>query len=298
MLTQGPKKAGARALSCCCISPLNPKPNLAVRVHGKIVLRGITPPPHHIDRSIHLSPVLPSVRTSRLDRGGFCESSGVDILEIGFVSSPVPPSFLLSFFRSVWHQASWAWVVSLPITLANFSKARGAPMGPAGWACIGLAAAGLAIETVADYQVRRTLVSNRFEHMVQTEESFQEISSYLSRLTVVGSSPFFLLDATNLRTAVACCWDERSCFHPTTTTTSTSTTEIRVQEQPGQQGQVHGLWSLGFVSTPQLPRRDGGVVGLARRRPSYAQVSSIFLFYLSIDLSLSLVSIQALYRAT
>eukprot|EP00752_Nemacystus_decipiens_P018301 g16417.t1 len=49
-------------------------------------------------------------------------------------------------------QASWAWVVSLPITLANFSSARGVPMGPAGWACVGLAAAGLAIETVADYQ--------------------------------------------------------------------------------------------------------------------------------------------------
>lgn len=50
-------------------------------------------------------------------------------------------------------QASWAWVVSLPITLANFSAARAVPMGPAGWACLGLAAAGLAIETVADYQV-------------------------------------------------------------------------------------------------------------------------------------------------
>lgn len=47
----------------------------------------------------------------------------------------------------------WAWVVSLPVTLANFSPARAVPMGVGGWACLGLAATGLAVETVADYQV-------------------------------------------------------------------------------------------------------------------------------------------------
>ncbi|CBJ25919.1 GE20757 [Ectocarpus siliculosus] len=49
-------------------------------------------------------------------------------------------------------QAMWAWVVSLPVTLANFSPARAVPMGVGGWACLGLAATGLAVETVADYQ--------------------------------------------------------------------------------------------------------------------------------------------------
>ncbi|CAM9770453.1 unnamed protein product [Pylaiella littoralis] len=48
--------------------------------------------------------------------------------------------------------AMWAWVVSLPVTLANFSPARAVPMGVGGWACFGIAAAGLAVETVADYQ--------------------------------------------------------------------------------------------------------------------------------------------------
>ncbi|CAN0240934.1 unnamed protein product, partial [Laminaria digitata] len=46
----------------------------------------------------------------------------------------------------------WAWVVSLPVTLANFSPARAVPIGAGGWACAGLFAAGLAVETVADYQ--------------------------------------------------------------------------------------------------------------------------------------------------
>lgn len=54
-------------------------------------------------------------------------------------------------FDSFW-QAMWAWVVSLPVTLANFSPARAVPMGVGGWACFGIAAAGLAVETVADYQ--------------------------------------------------------------------------------------------------------------------------------------------------
>lgn len=47
----------------------------------------------------------------------------------------------------------WAWVVSLPVTIANFSPLRAVPMGAGGWACLALAAGGLAVETVADYQV-------------------------------------------------------------------------------------------------------------------------------------------------
>lgn len=48
--------------------------------------------------------------------------------------------------------------MSLPVTLANFSPARAVPMGPAGWACFGLATAGLVVETVADYQARLRLL--------------------------------------------------------------------------------------------------------------------------------------------
>lgn len=51
-------------------------------------------------------------------------------------------------------QAMWAWVVSIPVTMANFSPNRIAPMGIGGWASIGVFAAGLAIETIADYQVQ------------------------------------------------------------------------------------------------------------------------------------------------
>ncbi|CAN0432763.1 unnamed protein product [Ascophyllum nodosum] len=46
----------------------------------------------------------------------------------------------------------WAWVVSLPVTLSNFSPKRAIPMGLGGWACAGLFAAGLAVEAIADYQ--------------------------------------------------------------------------------------------------------------------------------------------------
>lgn len=59
-----------------------------------------------------------------------------------------PITCLIPSFR----QAAWAWVVSLPVTLANFSPARAVPMGVGGWVCFGMAAAGLAVETVADYQ--------------------------------------------------------------------------------------------------------------------------------------------------
>lgn len=57
----------------------------------------------------------------------------------------------------------WAWVVSLPVTVANFSPARAVPVGAGGWACAGLFAAGLAVETVADYQV-----STPKEYLVDT----------------------------------------------------------------------------------------------------------------------------------